>query len=98
MADSIISPVRYYAKTLGNAEAVSDSTIYSGGYLLTITNGTVTNTTDVEVEFPNGDYSGSVTWFTGDDHKILLYFDQNPNSKAIRVEWKTLTYSAVTIS
>ena len=89
-----IAPTRYFATTLGAATATANSTIYSGGYLLTITNGTVMNTTDVEVEFPNGDYSGNVTWFTGDDHKILLYFDQNPNSKAIRVEWKTLTYTS----
>lgn len=94
----LISPTRYYAKTLGSAEAVSDSTIYSGGYLLTITNDRVTNTTDVEVEFPNGDYSGNLTWITGDDHKILLYFDQNPNGKNIRVEWKTLTYTAASVS
>lgn len=98
IADNYIAPVRYYNKTLGSAEAVSDSTIYTNGYLLTITSGTVTNLTDVEVEFPNGDYSGNVTWITGDDHKILLYFDQNPNGKAIRVEWKTLTYTVVTVS
>lgn len=93
----LISPTRYYAKTLGSAEAVSDSTVYTGGYLLTLTNDNVTNNTAVNVTFPNGDYSGNVTWITGDDHKILLYFDQNPNSKQIRVEWKTLTYTAATI-
>ena len=93
-----ISPTRFYAKTLGSAEAVSDSSVYTGGYLLTLTNDNVYNNTAVNVEFPNGDYSGNVTWITGDDHKILLYFDKNPNSKQIRVEWKILTYSAVTIS
>lgn len=88
---------RYYASTLGSASAISDSTIYSGGYKLTVSNSTITANCTAVVFFPNGDYSGNVTWFT-DAGKVDLYFDQNPNSKAIRVEWKTLTYSSATIS
>ena len=93
-----VSPVRYYNKTLGIAEAVSDSTVYTNGYLLTLSNNYIDNFTSVNVEFPNGDYSGNVTWITGNDHKILLYFDQNPNGKSIRVEWYSIVYTAVTIS
>lgn len=93
---STISPTNYYATTLGSASAASDSTIYSGGYKLTVTNSTITANSTAVVFFPNGDYSGNVTWITGAG-KVDLYFDQNPNSKQIRVEWKTLTYSSATV-
>lgn len=92
-----VSPTRYYAQALGSATAVSDSTIYTNGYKLTLSNSTITSTTACNVLFPNGDYSGNVTWETSAG-KVDIYFDQNPNSKAIRVEWKTLTYSSATIS
>lgn len=92
-----ISPTNYYATTLGSASAASDSTIYSGGYKLTVTASTITANSTVVVFFPNGDYSGNLTWITYAGY-VELYFDQNPNSKAIRVEWKTLTYSSATIS
>ena len=92
-----ISPTNYYAVALGSASATSDSAIYSGGYKLTLTNATITANSTAVVCFPNGDYSGNVTWFTYAGY-VELYFDQNPNSKAIRVEWKTLTYSSATIS
>lgn len=92
-----ISETRYFAKTLGSAEATSDSTVYSGGYKLTVTASTITANSTAVVFFPNGDYSGNVTWITGAG-KVDLYFDQNPNSKQIRVEWKTLTYSSATVS
>lgn len=88
---------RYYASTLGSASATSDSTIYSGGYKLTVSNSTITANCTAVVIFPNGDYSGNVTWETSAG-KVDIYFDQNPNSKAIRVEWKTLTYSSATVS
>lgn len=97
VADKIISPVRYYAKALGSAEAVSDGTIYTNGYKLTISTATITADSTAVVFFPNGDYSGNVTWITAAG-KVDLYFDQNPNGKAIRVEWKTLTYTAATVS
>lgn len=92
-----VSPTRYYAQALGSATAVSNSTIYTNGYKLTLSNSTITSTTACNVLFPNGDYSGNVTWETSAG-KVDIYFDQNPNSKAIRVEWKTLTYSSATIS
>lgn len=94
---SNISPTNYYATTLGSASASSDSTVYSGGYKLTVTASTITANSTAVVFFPNGDYSGNVTWITAAG-KVDLYFDQNPNSKQIRVEWKTLTYSSATIS
>ena len=93
---STISPTNYYATTLGSASAASDSTIYSGGYKLTVTNSTITANSTAVVFFPNGDYSGNLTWLTYAGY-VELYFDQNPNSKAIRVEWKTLTYSSATV-
>lgn len=93
---SNISPTNYYAITLGSASATSDSTIYSGGYKLTVTNSTITATDRCNVMFQNGDYSGNLTWFTYAGY-VELYFDQNPNGKAIRVEWKTLTYSSATV-
>lgn len=92
-----ISRTRYYSKTLGSAEATSDSTVYSGGYKLTVTDSTITANSTAVVFFPNGDYSGNLTWITYAGY-VELYFDQNPNSKAIRVEWKTLTYSSATVS
>lgn len=94
---STISPTNYYATTLGSASASSDSTIYSGGYKLTVTASTITAGSTAVIFFPNGDYSGNLTWFTYAGY-VELYFDQNPNGKAIRVEWKTLTYSSATIS
>ena len=93
-----VSPVRYYNKTLGSAEAVSDSTVYTNGYLLTISNNYIDNFTSVRVLFPSGDYSGNVTWVTANDHTMSLYFDQNPNGKSIRIEWFSIVYTAVTIS
>ena len=92
-----VAVTRYYAATLGAASATSDSTVYSGGYKLTISNPTITANSTAVIFFPQGDYSGSVTWETAAG-KVDLYFDQNPNSKQIRVEWKTLTQSASTIS
>ena len=92
-----VSPTRYYAQALGSATAVSNSTIYTNGYKLTLSNSTITSTTACTVLFPNGDYSGNVTWETSAG-KVDIYFDQNPNSKAIRVEWKTLTYSSASVS
>ena len=94
---STISPTNYYATTLGSASATSDSTVYSGGYKLTVSNTTITANSTAVVFFPNGDYSGNVTWITSTG-KVDLYFDQNPNGYAIRVEWKTLNYSSATIS
>ena len=92
-----VAVTHYYAATLGAASATSDSTVYSGGYKLTISNSTITANSTAVIFFPSGDYSGNVTWITGAG-KVDLYFDQNPNGKAIRVEWKTLTYTAATIS
>lgn len=92
-----VAVTHYYTTTLGAASATSDSTVYSGGYKLTISNPTITANSTAVVFFPNGDYSGNVTWITAAG-KVDLYFDQNPNSKQIRVEWKTLTYSPATIS
>ena len=94
---SNISQTNYYAATLGSASASSDSTIYSGGYKLTVTASTITANSTAVVFFPQGDYSGNVTWITAAG-KVDLYFDQNPNSKQIRVEWKTLTYSSASVS
>ena len=93
-----VSPVRYYNKTLGSAEAVSDSTVYTNGYLLTLSNNYIDNFTSVRVLFPSEDYSGNVTWVTANDHTMSLYFDQNPNGKSIRIEWYSIVYTAVTIS
>lgn len=94
---SNISPTNYYATTLGSASASSDSTVYSGGYKLTVTASTITANSTAVVFFPNGDYSGNVTWETAAG-KVDLYFDQNPNSKAIRVEWKETLAVSATIS
>lgn len=92
-----VSPTNFYATTLGSASASSDSAVYTNGYKLTLTNSSITATDRCNVMFPNGDYSGNVTWETSAG-KVDIYFDQNPNSKAIRVEWKTLTYSSATLS
>lgn len=87
----------YFNTTLGSATATSDSTVYSGGYKLTLTNATVTTSSTVSVFFPQGDYSGNLTWETSAG-KIELYFDQNPNSKQIRVEWKQTALSTSSVS
>lgn len=94
---SNISQTNYYAVTLGSASATSDSTIYTNGYKLTVTNSTITTASTAVIFFPNGDYSGNVTWITGAG-KVDLYFDQNPNGKAIRVEWKLTVTQTATIS
>lgn len=96
-ANNIGTTVRYYLTTLGSATATSDSTVYSGGYKLTLTNSTVAQLSKADVFFPNGDYSGNVTWETTPG-EIEVYFDQNPNGKTIWISWETMVYTACTIS
>jgi len=91
-----IAPTRYFATTLGAASSTYDNTIYTGGYKLTVTATSITSSMLCNVVFPNGDYIGNVTWITGAG-KVDIYFDQNPNNKAIRVEWKLPTYTSATI-
>lgn len=92
-----VSPTYYNAVTLGSASTVSDSTVYTNGYKLTLTATAITASDAVNVVFINGDYSGNVTWETASG-KVDLYFDENPNGKSIRVEWKTLTFATGSIS
>lgn len=92
-----ITGTRYYLTTLGSATAISDSAVYSSGYKLTLTDSSITQTSKADVHFPNGDYSGNVTWETTAG-KVDLYFDQNPNSKTIWVSWETMSYTSATIS
>lgn len=94
---NFVSETRSYAATLGSASATSDSTVYTNGYKLTVSHTSITTESTAVVCFPNGDYSGNVTWITGAG-KVDLYFDQNPNSKAIRVEWKLTFSQTATIS
>lgn len=94
---TVITGTRYCLTTLGSATATSDSTVYSGGYKLTLTESSITQTSKVDVHFPNGDYSGNVTWETTAG-KVDLYFDQNPNSKTIWLSWETMSYISATIS
>lgn len=92
-----VAPTYYYWVTLGSATATSDSTVYSGGYKLTISSNYITANSTCDVYFTNDDYFGNVTWETSAG-SVVLYFDQNPNSKTIRIEWKNVTYTNGTLS
>ena len=67
------------------AGATADTSVYEDGYTKTYTCTVVYDSTKAQIEFPDDDYSGNVTWQTNNDHTINLYFDQDPNGLNIRV-------------
>lgn len=94
---SRLNAYAYALTTLGSATATSDSTVYTNGYKLTFSDTSIEQLSTAIVQFPNGDYSGSVTWVTSAG-KLELYFDQNPNSKTIWAAWTTMAYVSPSIS
>lgn len=93
---SYIAPTYYANFSPGSPTA--DSSVYTNGYKVTLSDSSMVMLMHVEVDFPNDDYHGLVTWNTNTSGQIDLYFSDNPTGKSIRVVWTRFYYKQPTIS